>query len=44
MEITLQSPEDVAQHLADRWKDVPRAALESLALEGRAKNEERQIG
>jgi len=34
MEITLQLPEDVAQHLADRWKDVPRAALESLALEG----------
>jgi hypothetical protein len=34
MEITLQLPEDVAEHLAERWKDVPRAALESLALEG----------
>jgi len=34
MEITLQLPEDVAQHLAVRWKDLPRTALESLALEG----------
>jgi hypothetical protein len=33
MEIILQVPEDVAQHLASRWQDLPRAALESLALE-----------
>jgi hypothetical protein len=31
--ITLQLPEDIAQRLVDRWKDLPRAALESLALE-----------
>jgi DNA polymerase III psi subunit len=34
MEITLQLPEDVAEHLAARWKDLPRRVLESLALEG----------
>ena len=34
MEIMLQLPEDVAQHLAAQWRDLPRAALESLALEG----------
>ncbi|MBZ5725575.1 MAG: UPF0175 family protein [Acidobacteriia bacterium] len=33
MQITLQLPEDIAQGLAARWKDLPRAALESLALE-----------
>lgn len=30
----VQLPEDVARHLASRWRDLPRAALESLALEG----------
>jgi hypothetical protein len=34
MEILVQLPEDVAKHLAARWQDLPRAALESLALEG----------
>jgi hypothetical protein len=34
MEIMLQLPEDVAQHLAAQWRDLPRAALEILALEG----------
>jgi hypothetical protein len=34
MEITVQLPEDGAKHLAARWQDLPRAALESLALEG----------
>ena len=33
MQITLELPEDIAQMLASRWKDLPRAALESLALE-----------
>ena len=32
-QITLQLPEDIAQRLGDRWRDLPRAALESLALE-----------
>jgi hypothetical protein len=33
MQITLDLPEDIAQELESRWKDLPRAALESLALE-----------
>ena len=32
-DITVQLPEDIAQRLETRWKDLPRAALESLALE-----------
>lgn len=34
MQITLELPEDIAQGLGSKWKDLPRAALESLALEG----------
>ncbi len=34
MEIMVQLPEDVAKHLAAKWQNLPRAALESLALEG----------
>jgi len=33
MQITLELPEHIAQRLASKWKDLPRAALESLALE-----------
>src|SRR5258708_39933689 len=33
MQITLELPEDIARGLESRWKDLPRAALESLALE-----------
>ena len=33
MQITLELPEDIAQGLGSRWKDLPRAAIESLALE-----------
>jgi hypothetical protein len=33
MQITLDLPEDIAEGLESRWKDLPRAALESLALE-----------
>jgi len=33
MQITLEVPEDIAQGLESRWNDLPRAALESLALE-----------
>jgi len=33
MQITLELPEDIAQGLESLWKDRPRAALESLALE-----------
>ena len=33
MQITLELPEDIAQGLESKWKDLPRAALESFALE-----------
>ena len=33
MQITLELPEDIAQGMESKWKDLPRAALESLALE-----------
>ena len=33
MRITLELPEDIAHGLESKWKDLPRAALESLALE-----------
>jgi hypothetical protein len=34
MQIHLELPEDIAIGLSLRWKDLSRAALESLALEG----------
>jgi hypothetical protein len=33
MQITLELPEDIMQELRSKWEDLPRAALESLALE-----------
>jgi hypothetical protein len=33
IQITIELPEDIAVGLESRWKDLPRAALESLALE-----------
>ena len=33
MQITLELPEDIAQGMESKWTDLPRAALESLALE-----------
>lgn len=33
MQITLDLPEDIVAGLESRWTDLPRAALESLALE-----------
>ena len=33
MQITLELPEDIVQELRSKWKDLSRAALESLALE-----------
>src|SRR5207248_242709 len=33
MQITLELPEDIAQGMESKWKDLPRAALECLALE-----------
>src|SRR5712691_3481010 len=33
MQFTLELPEDIAQGMESKWKDLPRAALESMALE-----------
>jgi hypothetical protein len=33
MKITLELPEDIVHELRSKWRDLPRAALESLALE-----------
>ena len=33
MQITLELPEDIVQELQSKWRDLSRAALESLALE-----------
>jgi hypothetical protein len=33
MQITIELPEDIAAGLQSKRKDLPRAALESLALE-----------
>ena len=33
MQITIELPEDIAVGLESKWRDLPRAALESLALE-----------
>lgn len=33
MQITIELPEDIVVRLESKWKDVSRAALESLALE-----------
>jgi hypothetical protein len=34
MQIVLNLPRDIAKDLTSKWADLPRAALESLALEG----------
>lgn len=33
MQVSIELPDDIARHLATEWKDLSRAALESLALE-----------
>ena len=33
MQITIELPEDIAVGLESKWKDLPRAALEGLAIE-----------
>jgi hypothetical protein len=34
MDVTIQVPEDIAQHLQAKWgQDIPRHVLESVALE-----------
>jgi uncharacterized protein UPF0175 len=34
MHVAIELPEDIAQELRARWKDLPRHALEAVALEG----------
>jgi uncharacterized protein UPF0175 len=34
MQVAIQLPEDIAEGLRTKWKDLPRHALEALALEG----------
>jgi hypothetical protein len=34
MQIGIELPEDIAEHLQAEWKDLPRHALEAIALEG----------
>ncbi len=38
MLITFELPEDIAEGLEAKWTDIPRAALESLALEAYRSN------
>lgn len=38
MQIKFELPEDIAQGLKTKWTDLPRAALESLALEAYRSN------
>jgi len=34
MQITLELPDEIARTLEAKWNDLPRATLESVALEG----------
>ena len=34
MRVTLELPDDISEALEGRWPDVPRQALEALAVEG----------
>ena len=34
MQVAIGLPEDIAEDLRARWKDLPRHALEAIALEG----------
>ena len=34
MQVNLELPEDVAHGLEQKWKNLPRGVLESVALEG----------
>jgi hypothetical protein len=34
MQVAIELPEDIAEDLRVKWKDLPRHALEAVALEG----------
>ena len=34
MQVAIEIPEDIAEDLRAKWKDLPRHALEAIALEG----------
>jgi len=38
MQIQFELPDDIAQELKTKWTDLPRAALESLALDAYRSN------
>jgi hypothetical protein len=37
MNVAIELPEDIARLLQASWKDMPRRALEAIALEGYAR-------
>ena len=43
MQITIELPMDIAAGLQSKWKDLPRAALESLALEADLYRQEKVV-
>lgn len=34
MNVAIELPEDIVRHLESSWQDVPRRALEAIAVEG----------
>lgn len=34
MNITIELPDEIVSYLQEHWQDMPRAVLESIALEG----------
>lgn len=34
MQVTIELPEDIAEGLQTKWRDIPRGVLEAIALEG----------
>lgn len=34
MEVAIQLPDDIAERLKNEWHDLPRSALEGIALKG----------
>ncbi len=34
MEVAVNLPDDIAKHLQDEWRDLPRYVVEAIALKG----------